>query len=113
MPSIEIDQNALSNTVRDAIALKVASELTPEAFVNFVNSILQSRDGYRTTTIIESAAIDAIKTHLQPIVEEWVEQNSETLKKQVFEHLEGELGPALGEKVVAHITSVFNIERKR
>jgi hypothetical protein len=112
MGSVEIDEKVITKGVQDAIAFKVASELSPEAFAGFVSTVLSSTD-YSHKTLLENLAIDAIKKHISPLVEEWIEQNKEELKRQVFERMETEMGPAIGERIVAHITSSLYIERKR
>lgn len=112
MGSVQIDEKVITKGVQDAIAIKVASELSPEAFSEFVSAILSNTD-YNKRTMLENLAIEAIKKHISPLVEEWIEQNKDELKRQVFEKMEIELGPALGQRIVDHITSSLYIERRR
>lgn len=112
MGEIKIDEKVINDGVKDAIAFHVASELTPEAFKNFVSVILSSKD-YTQRDLVERLAISALQEHIKPFIEEWIEANKDELRRQVFEKMETELGPALGDRVVAHITSMFRIERKQ
>lgn len=112
MGSVEIDEKVITEGVQNAIAIKVASELTPEAFTSFVSAIISQQD-YSKRNMLENLATEALKKHIQPFVEEWIEENKEELRRQVFEKMEQELGPAIGEKIVAYITSMFTLERTR
>lgn len=109
---LNIDERTLDKAVKDALAIAVTATLTPEAFSNFISTILSAQD-YQKRSLIEREAIEAIKKHMSGVIEEWINQNEEELKRNVFEAMDNLLADKLGERIVDHVASAFYIERRR
>lgn len=112
MAEIKVDENQLNEAVNTAIATAVTATLTPEAFTDFVTTILNNKD-YSKNSLIQTEAITAIKKHLSGVIEEWINQNEVELKRNVFEALDNLLADKLGERIVEHIAGAFYLERRR
>ena len=112
MAEIKVDEKVLTQAVKEAIATAVTATLTPEAFTTFVTAILNTKD-YNQRTFIEREAIEAIKKHLSGVIEEWIAQNKDELKRNVFEAMDNQLAERLGERIVEHIAGAFYLERRR